>query len=79
MSERFFHDDFACNLNTDYNQNYPDPVIAKNCQYRDQLQTVQRQEGNYEDISSVYFRNWLQLTNLIVGSAFLGMALYRQK
>ena len=79
MSERFFHDDFACNLNESYNQDYLDPVIAKNCQYRDQLQNVQRQEGNYEDVSSIYFRNWLQLTNLVVGCVVLGVVLYRQK
>ena len=79
MSEKYFHDDFACNLNENYNQDYSDPVIDKNCQYRDQLQNVQRQEGNYEDVSSIYFRNWLQLTNLVVGCVVLGVVLYRQK
>lgn len=79
MSERYFHDDFACNLNMDYNQSDSDPIIAKNCKYRDELQNVQRKEGNYEDVSHLYFRSWLQMSNLVIGCAILGMIVFRKK
>lgn len=79
MSEQYFHDDFACNLSPTYDRYNSDPVIAKNCEYRDGLQNVQMQEGNYEDVSSIYFRNWLQMANLVIGCGFLGFALYREK
>jgi hypothetical protein len=79
MSERFFHDEFVCNLDKKYTTTHPNDVIAQNCQYRDNLSELQKQEGGFEDIKQVHFRQLLQGFNLFVACAVLGVLLYRQK
>ena len=78
MSERFFQDEFACNLNLSY-ENSSDPDMQQNCKYRDQLKEVQKQEGNHQDARHMYIRGWMQVVNLTIGCIVLGVVLYRQK
>lgn len=78
MSERFFHDEFACNLDNDY-ENSNDEDMIQNCKYRNELREVQKQEGNHQDAQHMYVRGWMQTINLAIGCIVLGIVLYRQK
>ena len=79
MSERFFHDEFVCDLDNSYRTSPPSDIIAQNCEYRTELSELQKQEGIYEDIKHVHYRHWLQGFNLFIACAVLGIVLYRQK
>jgi hypothetical protein len=79
MSQRFFDDEFACNLDSNYSILSTNPDIALNCKYRDELKQLEKQEGNYEDIKHLHFRAWIQAMNLIGGCIILGVLIYRQK
>ena len=85
MSERFFNDDFACHLlNTSENTQTTDvqtlrahPIMKQNCDYAEELEEVQEQEGKSKDIDQLYIKGWMQVTNILVGCVILGTLIYR--
>lgn len=83
MSERFFYDDFACNLinlsgnNTNASHLSKNAIIIENCEYANKLDEVQQQEGKLKDADQLHAKGWIQLTNILSGCVILGILIYR--
>jgi len=82
MSERYFKDDFACHLvnyskNTQISHLQKNPIMKQNCDYSEELEDVQKQEGKLKDIDQLYIKGWMQITNILVGCVILGTLIYR--
>lgn len=81
MSQRYFHDEFACSLHSDYadEDKHNSPILTKNCKYRDNLTELQKQDGNNQDARHMYTRAWFQVVNLAFGCVVLGMLIRQRK
>ena len=82
MSERFYYDDFACNLvnlskNTNVSNLSKNAIMIQNCEYANKLDEVQQQEGKLKDADQIYVKGWLQITNILSGCVILGILIYR--
>ena len=82
MSERFYYDDFACNLvnlskNTNVSNLSKNAIMIQNCEYANKLDEVQQQEGKLKDADQIYVKSWLQITNILSGCVILGILIYR--
>jgi len=82
MSERFFYDDFACNLvNLSKNPNASElsknAIMIQNCEYANKLNEVQNQEGKLKDADQLHIKGWMQMTNILGGCMILGILIYR--
>lgn len=79
MGERYFHDEFVCNLDSGFSSVYKNSIIAENCQFRDQSNEMQKENKNQEDAKQLYRRGLLQLANVVTACIVLAVLLYRQK
>ena len=86
MSERFFHDDFACHLanlskvvreEEVLSHMANNPIMSQNCDYAEKLEELQQQEGKLKDADQLYIKGWMQITNILVGCVILGTLIYR--
>jgi len=76
MSERFFYDDFACNLLTSTDDLSTNATMIENCGYAEKLNEVQHQEGMLKDTEQLYIKVWMQITNILAGCFVLAILMY---
>ena len=79
MSERFFYDDFACNLvDLTNDQSFAEHAVMKeNCDYGKTLDEVQKQDAKLKDADQLFVKGWMQITNILCGCVILGFLIYR--
>jgi hypothetical protein len=75
--ERYFNsNEFVCRIATEDDKN--NEYIKKNCDYFNRYPDFNRNEGMFRDSENLYTRGWFQTINLLIGTLFLGIQIYRE-
>lgn len=86
-AERFFHKGFVTDIcgNTEADiDNITSEVeyreiLKDNLKYKDDFNSLERDEANQQDASIQYTRAWIRTINLAIACIVLGVLSYRQK